>query len=234
VGLGKTVQAGLIIAELRQRQPETRAIVICPAGLREQWRDELRKRFDLDAVVLDAASVARSPAALPAGFNPWLAQPLAIASIDYLKRPEVMRSLETAIWDVVVCDEAHALGGRSDRTAAAAALACRARFVVMLTATPHSGDADAFQRMCEIGRLAGDGPLLLFSRGRSGADAGRSRRSILLRIRLTRAEAAMHAALRAYAERVWHHSSGARGAAARRALSGLMRRASTSPRTQAS
>mgnify|MGYP003350900954 CR=1 FL=1 len=88
VGLGKTVQAGWMIAEVLQRQPDARAIVVCPAGLREQWREELRSRFDLTAEVFDSAGVARATAVLPAGFNPWLAHPLVITSIDYVKRPE--------------------------------------------------------------------------------------------------------------------------------------------------
>src|SRR5436190_246298 len=146
VGLGKTVQAGLMIAEVLLRQGDARAIVICPAGLREQWRDELQNRFRLSADILDAAGVARATATLPVGFNPWAAASLVITSIDYVKRPEVMRCLETLIWDLVIFDEAHALAGRSDRAMAATVLGGRARVLVMLTATPHSGDAEAFRR----------------------------------------------------------------------------------------
>ncbi len=57
--------------------------------------------------------------------------------------------LEPLVWDVVVFDEAHALAGPSDRAAAASALGTRARRVVMLTATPHSGDEEAFRRLCD-------------------------------------------------------------------------------------
>src|SRR4030095_735422 len=122
------------------RTPDARALVVSPAGLREQWRDELRSRFELDADVLDAEGVARRAAQLVPDVNPWSIHALAITSIDYIKRPEVMRSLEALTWDVVVFDEAHALAGRSDRATAAALLAQRARTVVLLTATPHSGD----------------------------------------------------------------------------------------------
>ena len=228
VGLGKTVQAGLMIAELFQRQPDARALVVCPAGLREQWRGELQERFGLSADVLDTAGVARATAVLPVGFNPWSASRLAITSIDYVKRPEVMRCLETLIWDTVILDEAHGLAGRSDRAAAATALATRARCVVMLTATPHSGDADAFRRMCDIGRLSEDDPLLLFSRARADAGVPGSRRTVLLRVRPTVAEAAMHEALRAYAQLVWLHASAGGGGGARLAMSVLARRACSS------
>ena len=228
VGLGKTVQAGLMIAEVLERQPDARAIVICPAGLREQWHEELQTRFNLSADVLDTAGVARSTANLPAGFNPWSAHSLVITSIDYVKRPEVMRALETLIWDVVVLDEAHGLAGRSDRAAAAAALASRARCVVMLTATPHSGDADAFRRMCHIGRLNEDDPLLLFSRTRADAGIPGSRRTMLLRVRPTAAEAAMHDALGVYGRLVWRHASDSGSPGARLAVSVLARRACSS------
>jgi len=228
VGLGKTVQAGLMIAEVLQRQPDARAIVVCPAGLREQWREELQTRFGLDADVLDTAGVARSTAVLPVGFNPWSAHSLVITSVDYVKRPEVMRSLETLIWDVLVLDEAHGLAGRSDRAAAAAGLATRARFVVMLTATPHSGDADAFQRMCNIGRLGEDDALLLFNRTRADAGIPGSRRTLLLRVRPTASEAAMHRALEGYTRAVWRQPSDAGGHGARLAMSVLARRACSS------
>jgi superfamily II DNA or RNA helicase len=78
-----------------------------------------------------------------------------------------MRSLEPLTWDVLVFDEAHALAGRSDRAAAAAALGRRARIVVMLTATPHSGDEEAFSRLSAIGDLADAFPLTTFRRTRT-------------------------------------------------------------------
>src|SRR5678816_2816406 len=144
VGLGKTIQAGLIVAETIVRSADTRALIVAPAGLREQWREELQARFQLHAEVLDTQSIARVAAEVVADVNPWSIHPIGITSIDFIKRPEVMRSLETLTWDVLVFDEAHALAGRSDRAVAAAALGRRARVVVMLTATPHSGDDEAF------------------------------------------------------------------------------------------
>ncbi len=153
VGLGKTVQAGLIVAEVFAREPDARALVVCPAGLREQWQGEMHERFGLPAVVLDAAGIARVTSAQGPGLNPWAAVRVGVTSIDYLKRPEVMRGFEALVWDVVVFDEAHALAGPSDRATAAALLGTRARRVVLLTATPHSGDEDAFGRLCDLGRL---------------------------------------------------------------------------------
>src|SRR5205823_2018424 len=153
VGLGKTIQAGLIIAETLARIGDARVLVVTPAGLREQWRDELASRFDITAEIVDAGSLARAGAQLAPDVNPWAIHAIAITSIDYVKRPDVLRSLESLTWDVVVFDDAHALAGRSDRATAAAALAGRARVLVLLTATPHSGDDTAFARLCELGNL---------------------------------------------------------------------------------
>jgi len=227
VGLGKTIEAGLMIAETLQRRPDARALVISPAGLREQWRDELRNRFNLDAEILDASRLARATH-LPAYVNPWAVQSLVIASIDYVKRPEVMRSLEALTWDVVVFDEAHHLTGRSDRAAAAALLGDRARALVLLTATPHSGDDHAFARLCSLGNADGSEPLVTFRRTRADAGLRVSRRAPLLRVRPTDAEAAMHEAVLAYARLVWRQSTGAALSGARLVASVLTRRACSS------
>ena len=208
VGLGKTIQAGLIVAETVTRTPDARVLIVAPAGLRDQWRDELRSRFSLDPEVLDAGGIARAGALLAPDVNPWSVHPIAITSIDFVKRPDVLRSLEALLWDVIVFDEAHTLGGRSDRAAAATALAARARCVVMLTATPHSGDEDAFARLCGLGDLGAEFPLMTFRRTRADVGLPHGRRSILLRVRPTGAEIAMHRALDEYARLITQHSAG--------------------------
>jgi superfamily II DNA or RNA helicase len=228
VGLGKTIQAGLIVAETLARTPDARVLIVAPAGLREQWRDELQSRFHVRAEVLDAPCIARIAAELVADVNPWLIHPLAITSIDFIKRPEVMRSLETLTWDVVVFDEAHALAGRSDRAAAAAALGCRARVVVMLTATPHSGDEEAFTRLSAVGDIGDAFPLMTFRRGRADIGLPENRRSSVLKVRPTTDEAAMHRALNEYLQRLTEETS-MRGAGASLLSSILLRRACSSP-----
>lgn len=208
VGLGKTIQAGLMIAETLARRPDARALVIAPAGLCDQWCGELRRRFGLEPAMFDAAGIARLAAQLPADVNPWAAQPIAITSIDYVKRPETARALEALTWDVLVFDEAHNLTGRSDRAAAAALLADRARVLVLLTATPHSGDEAAFTRLCGLGNPGDGEPLVVFRRTRGDAALAGSRRAPLLRVRPTPAETAMHAALMEYVRLVWTESDG--------------------------
>ncbi len=229
VGLGKTIEAGLIVAETVTRTPDARVLIVSPAGLRDQWREELESRFSLHTEVLDAAGVARTGARLAPDVNPWAVHPIVITSIDYVKRPDVMRSLEALLWDVIVFDEAHTLAGRSDRGAAAAALAGRSRCVVMLSATPHSGDEDAFTRLCAVGDLGASFPLITFRRTRAGVGLPHDRRSCLLRVRPTAAEAVMHRKLREYTELITQQAADSASApAAALVATMLMRRACSS------
>ena len=220
VGLGKTVQAGVIVAETLARRQDAHVLVLCPAGLRTQWHEELTNRFRLAPVVLDSASLLRLP--LNEHANPWSAHPLILTSTDYIKRPEVLRALESLVWDLLVIDEAHGIAGNSDRHATAALLAQRARSVVMLTATPHSGDDVAFARLAAIGDLESSFPLVVFRRTRANTSGGMRRRTRWLPVRLTDAELAMHRALIAYVQRVWRHPA---SSAARLAMIILTRRA---------
>ena len=227
VGLGKTIQAGLIAAETLERDADAHVLVVAPAALREQWCSELRGRFRLAPVVLDSTTLSRTGSAAVSGANPWAAHPLAVTSVDYVKRPEAMRSLETVVWDLVIVDEAHGLSGRSDRNAALTLLGERARTLVMLTATPHSGDEAAFARMCGVGDIEGAFPLLVFRRTRADAGLPATRTTRWLNVRTSAAESALHLALTSYARLVWRQKSDA-GAAARLAMVVLLRRASSS------
>lgn len=153
VGLGKSIQAGLVIRELVSRRLAERVLILTPAGIRDQWARELGARFALDAEVVDAAALEERARAWAGGPNPWAVAGVRIVSYDFIKRPEVLRALDDTVWDVVVIDEAHGMTSHSDRGIAARALANRARFVVLLTATPHSGDPGAFEDLCHIGRI---------------------------------------------------------------------------------
>jgi superfamily II DNA or RNA helicase len=228
VGLGKTVQAGLMIAELLAREDDARILVVTPAGLREQWRDELHARFAIDADVIDAAGLARATAQLPSGVNPWAIPSVAITSIDFVKRADVIRALEPLVWDLVVFDEVHGLSGRSDRTTAAGQIASRGRRVAMLTATPHSGDPRGFERLCSLGQLDDRDDVLLFRRTRSDAGVRTSRRVCVLRVGLSGAERRMHAALAAYIRHVRRDAPESTAAAAHLAMNVLARRACSS------
>lgn len=196
VGLGKTIQAGLIIAELRARGMAERVLIVSPAGLRDQWSAELFARFEITASIVDVREVRHRVATLPVGVNPWATVPIAIASIDYVKRADVLRSAMSCRWDVLVVDEAHGTAGDSDRHAAVAALGARAAYVLLLTATPHNGDVHAFHALCNTGAHAD--PPLVFRRTRTDVRLGVGRRVHRLHVRPTAAEARMHALLAAF------------------------------------
>jgi len=201
VGLGKTIQAGLVCAELLERHAVDRVLIVTPAGLRDQWARELSERFSIAAANLDAAALRKLTATLPVGLNPWQTQSIAIASIDYVKRAEVLPAVAACLWDLVIVDEAHGVGGESDRHAAVNALASRAAFVLLLTATPHSGDRRAFASLCSLGSLEDD-PLLVFRRSRADIHIGVPRRVHVAYVRPSRDERLMHAGLDEYAAAV--------------------------------
>jgi superfamily II DNA or RNA helicase len=224
VGLGKTIQAGLILTELIDRGLADRVLVLVPAGLREQWSDELSQRFAIDARVVDVSDIRRRTASLPVGLNPWSTIPVAVASIDYVKRPEVLAAVNACGWDVVVVDEAHGAASDSERHAAVSTVCRRAGYVVLLTATPHNGDSRAFAALCDIG---GHGDrLLVFRRTRSSVALGARRRVHRLEVRMSPAEIRMHALLQRFARVVESERSSDR---VRLALSVLQKRALSSP-----
>jgi SNF2 family DNA or RNA helicase len=203
VGLGKTIQAGLVLAELQQRGWCDRALILTPAGLREQWADELARRFGIHAAVLDGDSLGAMTAVLPFGLNPWTVEPVAIASMDYIKQPEVLCAAAAILWDMLIVDEAHQVATAAQRASAVQRLASRARHVALLTATPHAGDQSAYNALCQIGRLDNDDPIALFRRTRSDIGLGRARHVHLLAVRLSNEERDMHLLLSHYTRRAW-------------------------------
>jgi superfamily II DNA or RNA helicase len=202
VGLGKTIQAGLILSELLARGAIDRALVLTPPGLREQWQQELVERFAIAASSVDGAALRTLAAALPIGVNPWGTVTPAMASIDYVKRAEVLPAVAACRWDLVVVDEAHACAGDSDRRAAVHALASRATYVLLLSATPHSGDRDAFASLCALGASGTPDDLLVFRRTRADAGIGTTRRIHIARIRPSGDERRMHTMLARYSHAV--------------------------------
>jgi SNF2 family DNA or RNA helicase len=126
VGLGKTIEAGLILSELRLRGLADRTLVITPAGLVEQWRDELERKFGMPTTILSG----KDPAPDARGNQPVLLASLATARRDPLKT-----ELTSVSWDLVIADEAHRL--RSARSASGKLIrALTSRFLLLLTATP--------------------------------------------------------------------------------------------------
>lgn len=201
VGLGKTIQAGLLLSELRERGWIEHALIVCPAGLRDTWARELATRFGISATILDQAAVADRVAALPPGANPWAGLGVAIASIDFIKRAEVLAALEGEPLDLLIADEAHHFTPGTDRGAAVTRLASRATWCAMLSATPHSGDEAAFAYLQNIG-ARGDS-LAIFRRRRIDVGLTTTRRCHVLAVTPTPDEAVLFAALDQYTRAIW-------------------------------
>lgn len=152
VGIGKTVEAGLIIRELLDRGELDRFAVLCPPHLVEQWTEELRAKFDIEAVAVTAASAPRLERDLPTSQRLFDAYPFTVVSLDYIKADKRRDGFAQACPPLVVVDEAHACvgaeRGRHQRYELLQRLAADPeRHLLLLTATPHSGDEAAFDRL---------------------------------------------------------------------------------------
>src|SRR6266567_9267884 len=104
VGLGKTIEAGLIMKELRARELLGRVLIIVPASLQLQWQSELKSKFNEDFEILDGAALqylGRGKA------NPWMARPNVICSLPFASSPKRAEQITEAEWDLVIFDEAH-------------------------------------------------------------------------------------------------------------------------------
>ena len=225
VGLGKTIQAGLILSELRARGWIDRALIVCPAGLRATWADELQQRFGIASTVIDQAAICETAAWLPPGVNPWTTHRTAIASIDYVKRPEVLAAIADVPIDLIIADEAHHLTPGTDRGAAVCRLASRAPWCVLLSATPHSGDEHAFDYLTRIGTHHDE--LTTFRRSRRNVGRPGGRRERLIRMLPAQPEIELLDGVESYAKAIWN-GRGSSDPAARLVAITIARRAASS------
>ncbi|MPY89235.1 MAG: hypothetical protein GEU99_15080 [Luteitalea sp.] len=212
VGLGKTIQAAILLRELTDRGLVRRALIVVPASLREQWQSELATRVDIRAELCDASWATRVGRTLPPDANPWQLPHVCLVSHDYVKQPELLNAVAACSWDLLIIDEAHTLTPPTWRAEAGQRLGHAARWLVLLTATPHRGDETAFRALCETGRLGRDDVLALFRRTREDVGLPRARVTRLLRVRPSMAEVRLHAELTRYAARVWAEPSVTAGA----------------------
>lgn len=159
VGLGKTVEAGLVISELLARRRAHRILIVSPAGpLLRQWRQEMRERFGLRFRVLDSAAMQEIRYATELGTNPFDHVALGLISIDFAKQEKVLKDLERSQFDLVVIDEAHhcaRLGTVGDfedsqRRKLAELLARQSDGLLLLSATPHDGFDSHFSSIMEL------------------------------------------------------------------------------------
>ncbi len=159
VGLGKTVEAGLVLLELMARKRAGRVLLVVPSGLMLQWQEEMEERFNLEFTLIEnAAGLARVQTSLPAGVNPWDVLPRIITSVDYLKKETVHHRALRSRWDLAIVDEAHGLslaGSPSNpystqRTRLGRKLAEKCHGLLLLTATPHNGYVHSFYSLLEL------------------------------------------------------------------------------------
>lgn len=153
VGVGKTIEAGLIAREFYDRGELDRFAVLCPPHLVEQWTAELRDNFDFEPVAITAASAPRLERGLLPSQTLFDAYPCTVVSLDYIKADKRREGFAQACPPMVIVDEAHACvgggeRGRHQRYGLLQRLAADpTRHLVLLTATPHSGDEAAFDRL---------------------------------------------------------------------------------------
>jgi superfamily II DNA or RNA helicase len=170
VGLGKTIEAGLVITSLLRREPPQRILIVCPAGLALQWQDELEDHFNLHFSILGTNFNGKQAVS-------WRNQTAVIAPIDRIKREEYRELLQqVGRLDLVICDEAHRLTARRNaitqdlektanyqlfeflvqsriiRHVEASDLTPRSPRLLLLSGTPHQGDDERFQRLLHLVR----------------------------------------------------------------------------------
>src|SRR3990172_1330297 len=149
-GAGKTIMAGLLLKELKVRGLAARTLIVTPANLTFQWRRELADKFRDQFEVIRGADLRAAY-----GTNPWRDKPQVITSIDWAKREEVRESLGQAQWDLVIVDEAHKMSAassdkKSDRYRLGEILGQKTDHYLLLTATPHKGDAENFTLFLQL------------------------------------------------------------------------------------
>ena len=155
VGLGKTLEAGILMSELIARGKGKRILVVTVKSMMTQFQKEMWNRFTIPLVRLDSKKIHDIRSKLPSNYNPFFYYDKTIVSIDTLKRDVEYRThLENAYWDIIVIDEAQNVAERGDhqaqRARLAKLLADRSDTMIMLSATPHDGRAKSFASLMNM------------------------------------------------------------------------------------
>lgn len=158
VGIGKTVEASLIAKEMIERGEITRMAVLCPPHLAEQWQKELREKFHIDAELVLSSTVQRLERGLRAGESLFRHYPFVIVSTDFVKSTRHRHDFVRECPEFVIVDEAHTCtsGGRPGQSRQARFELIKAiaddpeRHLILVTATPHSGNEDAFRSLLSL------------------------------------------------------------------------------------
>jgi superfamily II DNA or RNA helicase len=169
VGLGKTIEAGLVVQEMVLRHRVRSVLIVCPSSLQVQWKEEMRDKFGLEFRVIDSEAISQLRRKRGIHVNPWSHFPRLITSIDFLKRERPLRTFRETLpsgdqptypraYDLMIVDEAHnvAPSGRgkyatdSMRTDAIRTLAPHFEHKLFLSATPHNGYRESFAALLEL------------------------------------------------------------------------------------
>ncbi|NBV77890.1 helicase SNF2 [bacterium] len=155
VGIGKTIEAALIVRELIDRGEISRFAVLCPPHLVEQWQVELENRFHLRTIALTSASANRIERSLPPGVGLFEQFPYIVVSLDYIKSERHRNHFISIAPECIIVDEAHARTTTGQGKQLGFELLQQLaenheRHIILLTATPHSGDNDAFYNLLSL------------------------------------------------------------------------------------
>lgn len=164
VGLGKTIEAGLVVQEMLLRHRARSVLIVCPASLQTKWQEEMQSKFGLEFRIVDSAYLSQLRRRRGVRANPWTSFPRLITSMDWAKTGDGLEYLRETLkgapsyprtFDILIVDEAHNVAPAdgvhdSMRTALIRRLVPHFSHHLFLTATPHNGNPGTWQVLLEL------------------------------------------------------------------------------------